>query len=78
MELRLLNLYHLHTVSNDCPIAVGVENPHEFWMRRQPRKQGARNVKQTSRHIFTTASFATNRRYGDVNVLKYKQCIVQH
>jgi hypothetical protein len=28
---------------NDCPIAVGVENPHKFWMCRQPR-----NVRQTN------------------------------
>jgi hypothetical protein len=27
---------------NDCPIAVGVENPHKSWMCRQPR-----NVRQT-------------------------------
>jgi hypothetical protein len=24
-------------IINDCPIAVGVKNPHKFWMCRQPR-----------------------------------------
>jgi hypothetical protein len=43
---------------NDCPIAVGVENPHKFWMCRQPH-----NVRQTSRPISTTAGSATYRRY---------------
>jgi hypothetical protein len=40
-------------IINYCPIAVGVENPHKFWMC-QPR-----NVRQIS----TTASSATYRRY---------------
>jgi superfamily II DNA/RNA helicase len=37
--------YHLYRVIiNDCPIVVGVENPHKFLMCRQ-----SRNVRQTSR-----------------------------
>jgi hypothetical protein len=36
------NMYRV--IINDCPIAAGVENPHKFWMCRQPR-----NVRQTSR-----------------------------
>jgi hypothetical protein len=39
------------------PIAVAVENPHKFWMCRQPR-----NVRQT-RQISTTAGSATYPRY---------------
>jgi hypothetical protein len=45
-------------IINDCPIAVGVENPPKFWMCRQPG-----NVKQTSRQISTTVGSATYRRY---------------
>jgi hypothetical protein len=44
--------------TNYCPIAVGVENPHNFWMCRQPR-----NVPQNSRQISITANIATYRRY---------------
>jgi hypothetical protein len=43
---------------NDCPIAVGVENSHKFWICHQPR-----NVRQTSIQISTTAAGATYRRY---------------
>jgi hypothetical protein len=35
-------------IINDCPIAVGVENPHKFWMCRQPR-----NVRQINRHYIS-------------------------
>jgi hypothetical protein len=45
-------------IINDCSIAVGVKNPHKFWVCRHPR-----NVGQTSRQISTTARGATYRRY---------------
>jgi hypothetical protein len=51
-------IYGIILIINNCPIAVGVENPHKFWMCRQPR-----DVRQTSRHISTTAGSATYRRY---------------
>jgi hypothetical protein len=44
-------------VVQDCPIAVGVEIRHKFWMCRLPR-----DVRQTSTQIPTTASSATYRR----------------
>jgi hypothetical protein len=45
----LVILFNYKDIINDCPIAVGVENPHKFWTCRQPR-----NVRQTSRPISTT------------------------
>jgi arginyl-tRNA--protein-N-Asp/Glu arginylyltransferase len=43
-------------IINDCPIVVGVENPHKFWMCRHPRR-----FIQTSRLISTTVRSATYR-----------------
>jgi hypothetical protein len=64
--LRLFqNRNKYRVVMNDCPIAVGVENPHKFWMCRQPR-----NVRQTSRQISTAASIATYRRYYSHSCLR--------
>jgi hypothetical protein len=56
LNSRRIILYRV--IINDCPIIVGVENPHKCWMCRQPR-----NVGQTSRQISTTAGSATYRRY---------------
>jgi hypothetical protein len=61
-NVRHLTAHKFNTVLliiiNDCPIAVGVENPHTFCRCRQ-----LRNVKQTGRRISTTACMATYRRY---------------
>jgi hypothetical protein len=61
IPVKVYTLYNRESlyrvIINDCPIAVGVENPHKFWMARQPR-----NVKQTSRQISTTANSANYRR----------------
>jgi uncharacterized membrane protein len=51
-------VFKYRVIINYCTIVVGVENPHKFWMCRQPR-----NVRQTSRQISTTASIATSWRY---------------
>jgi hypothetical protein len=41
-NLLPLNIFRFQgnyrVIINDCTIAVGVENPHKFWMCRQPRK----------------------------------------
>jgi hypothetical protein len=34
------NIAKYRVIINDCPIAVAVENPHKFWMCRQPRNTG--------------------------------------
>jgi hypothetical protein len=58
LSVRDMYVYrrYYRIIINDCPIAVGVENPHKFGMCRQ-----LRNVRQTSRQIYTTASSATYR-----------------
>jgi hypothetical protein len=53
--LRVIKKILYRVIINDCPIAVGVENPRKFWMCRQPR-----NVRQTTRH---TADSATDRQF---------------
>jgi hypothetical protein len=44
---RFLNILVFTAVFDPTPIAVGVENPHKFWMSRQPR-----NVRQTIVYFF--------------------------
>jgi hypothetical protein len=56
--LYFIYIRAVRVIINDCPIAVGVENPHKFWMCRQPR-----NVRQTSSQNSTTAGSGTYRRY---------------
>jgi hypothetical protein len=56
-------------ITNDCPIAVGVENPRKFRMCRQPR-----NVRQTSRQ--TTATVKKCRDW--VIFVHFKHVIVKH
>jgi hypothetical protein len=36
--------FYYRVILNDCPIAIGVENPYKFWMCRQ-----LCNVRQTNR-----------------------------
>jgi hypothetical protein len=52
VEKEQENIKIYRVIINDCPIVVGVEKPHKFWMCRQ-----SRNVRQTSRQISTTATY---------------------
>jgi hypothetical protein len=40
------HVYLYRVIINECPIAVGVENPHKFWMCRQPRNVKVRTDMQ--------------------------------
>jgi hypothetical protein len=48
-HMRAFDVFFLYRVIiNDCPIAVGVENPHKFWIFRQPRPTYCVFVRRTS------------------------------
>jgi hypothetical protein len=47
-----------YRVINDCPVAVGVENPHKFWMCRS-----LATLAKLVNLISTIARSATYRRY---------------
>jgi hypothetical protein len=54
----LVHLCMYRVIINDCPIAVGVENPHKFWMCRS-----LATLAKLVNLISTTARSATYRRY---------------